>query len=279
MDFLRSHARSPGDGKPRNKCPAGCRCGWLRVMAGIYFAFSAFVMKSLAAITPDAGIAAMPSINRVIVKTIFLPLFIGTTIIAIASVVWALENWKVEDGLDVGGLDMTCETVRFLWNRLGLMFAKAQRFDVARSRSNGANSPHIQCESRGFQDPLDLVWRHALPRYVIRHRRAKFGFQMFENTNTARIRDRIENLQALLSATHQAIKSHFFEMLGQSRLRQFGGFTQFRHRRFPQGKPAQDNETVLVRHQFEQGCSGFRLFLQLRNLIVVRWFHGSVHMT
>ncbi|WP_322025497.1 DUF1772 domain-containing protein [Burkholderia sp. BCC1977] len=62
-------------------------CG---LMAGVYFAFSTFVMTSLARIAPQAGIAAMNAINVDIVRSPFMPLFLGTTLMALALIVIAL---------------------------------------------------------------------------------------------------------------------------------------------------------------------------------------------
>lgn len=55
-------------------CALGCG-----VLGGLYFAFSAFIMRALDQIEPAAGAAAMNSINRVIVRSAFMPLFLGTT--------------------------------------------------------------------------------------------------------------------------------------------------------------------------------------------------------
>lgn len=65
-------------------------CG---LLAGVYFAFSAFVMASLARLTPPAGIAAMNSINIEIVKSFFMPLFLGTTLAGVALVFFAIFRW------------------------------------------------------------------------------------------------------------------------------------------------------------------------------------------
>ena len=54
------------------------------VMAGVYFTFSAFVMRSLEAMPAARGIAAMQSINRVILSSAFMPLFFATTVLALA---------------------------------------------------------------------------------------------------------------------------------------------------------------------------------------------------
>lgn len=59
-------------------------CG---VMAGVYFAFSTFIMTSLGRLDQAAGIAAMNAINVDIVRSLFMPLFLGTTMAGAALVV------------------------------------------------------------------------------------------------------------------------------------------------------------------------------------------------
>jgi uncharacterized membrane protein len=54
-------------------------CG---LLAGLYFAFSAFVMRALGRIDRAAGIAAMNAINVDIVRSPFMPLFLGTTLVS-----------------------------------------------------------------------------------------------------------------------------------------------------------------------------------------------------
>jgi len=56
------------------------------VMAGVYFAFSAFVMKSLDEIDAPAGMLAMQSINRVIVRSTFLPIFFASSLASVALI-------------------------------------------------------------------------------------------------------------------------------------------------------------------------------------------------
>jgi uncharacterized membrane protein len=55
-------------------CALGCA-----LLGGLYFAFSAFIMRALRDIGP-AGIAAMNSINAVILRSWFMPFFLGTTL-------------------------------------------------------------------------------------------------------------------------------------------------------------------------------------------------------
>ena len=59
-------------------------CG---VMAGVYFAFSTFIMTSLGRLDQAVGIAAMNAINVDIVRSLFMPLFLGTTVAGAALVV------------------------------------------------------------------------------------------------------------------------------------------------------------------------------------------------
>jgi uncharacterized membrane protein len=68
---------------------AAIGCG---LMAGLYFAFSAFIMTALERIEPAHGISAMNSINAVILRSLFMPLFFGTTIGSMTLLVFALLN-------------------------------------------------------------------------------------------------------------------------------------------------------------------------------------------
>jgi len=62
------------------------------LMAGLYYAFSAFIMRSLDAIEVSAGIRAMQAINRIIVKSSFFPIFFASTLTSIALVVLAATD-------------------------------------------------------------------------------------------------------------------------------------------------------------------------------------------
>jgi uncharacterized membrane protein len=70
-------------------CAIGCG-----VVAGVFFAFSTFVMRALGDVAPGAGIAAMNAINRVILRSAFMPLFLGTTLAAAVLCVLALLEWE-----------------------------------------------------------------------------------------------------------------------------------------------------------------------------------------
>jgi uncharacterized membrane protein len=61
-------------------------CG---LVAGVFFAFSTFVMPALRRLSPAEGIAAMQSINRLAVTPVFMTALFGTALAALALVVWA----------------------------------------------------------------------------------------------------------------------------------------------------------------------------------------------
>ncbi len=57
------------------------------MMAGIYFAFSVFIMKALNTLPDEVGIASMKSINKVILSSGFMPLFFGSSLLALTLIV------------------------------------------------------------------------------------------------------------------------------------------------------------------------------------------------
>ncbi|MEP7006880.1 MAG: anthrone oxygenase family protein [Sphingomonas bacterium] len=66
-------------------------CG---LLAGLYFAFSTFIMTSLGRIDQAAGISAMNAINMDIVRSSFLPLFLGTTLVSALLAGFAILRWS-----------------------------------------------------------------------------------------------------------------------------------------------------------------------------------------
>lgn len=65
-------------------------CG---LVAGLFFAFSAFVMRALASIPPAQGIAAMQSINVAVINPLFGAVFFGTAAVCLALAVWSPFLW------------------------------------------------------------------------------------------------------------------------------------------------------------------------------------------
>jgi uncharacterized membrane protein len=63
------------------------------MMAGLFFAFSAFIMQALGKRPAPVGIAAMQSINETILNPIFFLLFFGTAVLGLILAVLALIGW------------------------------------------------------------------------------------------------------------------------------------------------------------------------------------------
>ena len=63
------------------------------LMAGVYFAFSGFIMKAFDKIETAQSVAAMNAINEVILRSLFMPVLFGSSIISFLLVVVAFVYW------------------------------------------------------------------------------------------------------------------------------------------------------------------------------------------
>ena len=63
------------------------------IIGGVFFAFSSFVMKALARVPSSEGIAAMQSINVVVLNPTFLGAFMGTAVISLLVAALAVKEW------------------------------------------------------------------------------------------------------------------------------------------------------------------------------------------
>ena len=63
------------------------------LMAGVYFAFSAFVLQALDAAGRPVAMVAMQSINRIILKSLFLPLFFASSLACLLLAVVGVMAW------------------------------------------------------------------------------------------------------------------------------------------------------------------------------------------
>jgi uncharacterized membrane protein len=69
------------------------------VIAGVFLAFSAAVMTALGRLPPLQGIAAMQTINRVIINPWFLAPFLGTAAIGLVMAGASLVQWHTPAAL------------------------------------------------------------------------------------------------------------------------------------------------------------------------------------
>jgi uncharacterized membrane protein len=70
---------------------AALGCG---LIAGVFFAFSTFVMNALARRPPAEGIAAMQSINITVINPWFMTAFLGTAVACLLLVISSLLKWN-----------------------------------------------------------------------------------------------------------------------------------------------------------------------------------------
>lgn len=82
---------------------AALGCG---LVGGIFFAFSAFIMRALERLPPANGAAAMQSIDVTIIRAWFLAPFFGTALLCLALAVVGLLEWGEPEALYLllGGL-------------------------------------------------------------------------------------------------------------------------------------------------------------------------------
>lgn len=69
------------------------------LIAGVFFAFSVSVMKALGRIPTAAGIAAMQSINIVIINPLFLGVFLGTAVACAVLAISSILQWQRPDSI------------------------------------------------------------------------------------------------------------------------------------------------------------------------------------
>jgi uncharacterized membrane protein len=63
------------------------------LIAGVFFAFSSFVMKALSQLPAEQGVAAMQRINVVVLNPLFLSAFVGTALLCGIGAAGAFFSW------------------------------------------------------------------------------------------------------------------------------------------------------------------------------------------
>jgi uncharacterized membrane protein len=64
------------------------------LIGGVFFAFSAFVMKAFARLPAAEGMAAMQSVNVAVLNPVFLGVFVGTAAVCGLAVVASILRWQ-----------------------------------------------------------------------------------------------------------------------------------------------------------------------------------------
>ena len=126
-------------------------CG---LLAGVYFAFSTFVMTALGRIGQAPGIMAMNAINTVIVQSLFMPFFLGTTLASLTLAIVAIFRWG-----EPGATAMAAGGVLYV---LG-MFAVTMIFNVPLNDALAAVDPASTEATRIWARYLNdwTLWNHV----------------------------------------------------------------------------------------------------------------------
>ena len=119
------------------------------LMAGIYFAFSGFIMKSFSSISSTHSVAAMNAINKTILRSWFMPLFFGSSFVSLLIAIVAIANW----GAPGAGLWLMAGLVYFIG-----MFVCTVVFNVPLNNS----LEEIDQNSADLQH----VWSHYLSNWT-----------------------------------------------------------------------------------------------------------------
>jgi uncharacterized membrane protein len=126
-------------------------CG---LLAGLYFAFSTFIMTTLGRIDQAAGISAMNAINVEIVRSLFMPFFVATTLSSAALAGLAIVRWG-----EAGAIAMLVAGILYV---LG-MFVVTMVFNVPLNDALAAVDPNSAAATTLWTRYLSdwTFWNHV----------------------------------------------------------------------------------------------------------------------
>jgi len=118
------------------------------LVAGIFLAFSNFVMGALARVAPASGIAAMQSINVVVLNPGFLGLFMGTALVCAVLLITAAWHWQAP-----GAFCLAAGSLCYLLGTFGVTMS----FNVPRNNALARQEP-ASPEAVGFWQGYVAGW-------------------------------------------------------------------------------------------------------------------------
>jgi uncharacterized membrane protein len=126
-------------------------CG---LMAGVFLAFSSFVMSALARLPAPQGIAAMQSVNIRAITPVFMSVFLGTAVVCLLLIASALISPPASGGgyLIAGGAFYLVGT-----------FLVTMVFNVPRNNQLAAADPQTEAAARLWSEYLRswTAWNHV----------------------------------------------------------------------------------------------------------------------
>ena len=108
------------------------------VVAGIFFAFSTFVMKALGRLAPEQGISAMQAINVTVINPWFFGAFFGTAVGSIVLAIFAYLNWGTSGALYLVAGGVLCVRACTAGAAPSMVRASTHPTLAQRSRGGGA---------------------------------------------------------------------------------------------------------------------------------------------
>ena len=126
-------------------------CG---LVAGVFYAFSTFVMKALARLPAAQGIAAMQSINIVVINPLFMGAFCGTAAACVLVVVFSLLRWN-----EAGAVYLLSGGLAYLVGTILVTMA----FNVPRNNALAAADPQSSGGARLWAGYVTswTAWNHV----------------------------------------------------------------------------------------------------------------------
>lgn len=124
------------------------------LIAGVFFAFSTFVMKALSRLSSAEGIAAMPSINVTVLNPWLLGVHLGTAVVCIILLVWSV----IEFGNIGSGYLMTGSVFYFIG-----CFMATGVFNVLRNEVLAKLDASAETSQRVWRNYIDewTFWNHV----------------------------------------------------------------------------------------------------------------------
>ena len=120
------------------------------LIGGVFFAFSSFIMKALGRVPSAEGIAAMQSINVVVLNPSFLGAFMGTAAISLVIAGLAVYGWEESSAA---------------WFLAGALLYFVGTFLVT-GLGNVPLNDQLAAVSATSPDALEL-WNHYLDRWTM----------------------------------------------------------------------------------------------------------------
>jgi len=124
------------------------------LVAGIFFAFSTFIMKALGRVPQEAGMGVMQAINVTVLNPWFMGAFFGTAIVCLLTLSHSINQWG-----QPGSVLRLTASLLYLLGTIGVTIV----FNVPRNDRLAQLPAADQASAAAWQDYLSswTVWNHV----------------------------------------------------------------------------------------------------------------------